>query len=335
VIRISGSFTQILRRWMQRNNVSSEDLETRLGLVSRKETVAVEEWRALLQKAVELHPGEPVGLQVGSEVLVGHVGVLGYLVLNSESVADALETYLLCERHFYGVNFAQLTRKEPGWTLAWPDQPGSENAVFVQVALTALVTFLRQRFPVGCDLLSVSMTGDWPADVNPYERFFACPVTFGSTYPAITFDGAIIHRSGAGLLPDDFRAMHRAQQMAFSSVAGADDPFLKRLQSLVLRLIPEGRATLPRVAAGMNCSARTLQRQLAEYNLSYQALLDGVREQLARRYLGRTFLTLSELSLLLGYSDQSAFSRAFKSWTGETPGRFRQQQWLSGDPVLT
>jgi len=92
----------------------------------------------------------------------------------------------------------------------------------------------------------------------------------------------------------------------------------------MLKSIPEGGATLPKVAKGMNLSTRTLQRRLLEYKLSYQALLDAVREQLARRYLSRTSLMLSEIPFLLGYSDQSAFNRAFRNWTGMTPGRFRQ-----------
>ncbi len=81
--------------------------------------------------------------------------------------------------------------------------------------------------------------------------------------------------------------------------------------------------SLPRVAAELHCSPRSLQRKLSAYNLSYQALLDGVREELARRYLLRTSLSLTELPLLLGYSDQSAFTRAFTNWTGISPGRFR------------
>ena len=326
VIRISGSFSQILRLWMVRKGIVSERLENRLALASQQETVSVEAWRELLREAEELCPGQAVGLQIGSEVQVTHAGVLGYLLLNSDNVADALETYLLCERHFYGVNFAELSRDDSGWTLAWPDQLGNDNATFVQVGLTALVTFLRQRFPGGCDLLSVSLTGDKPQDVVPFEQFFGCPVTFESDYPGITFDGDAILRPSVGALPENFHAMRQQQYNAFSKVAGADDPFLKCLQSVLLKSIPEGGATLPKVARGMNMSTRTLQRRLADYELSYQALHDAVREQLARRYLSRTSLMLSEIPLLLGYSDQSAFNRAFRSWTGMTPGHFRQRE---------
>ena len=324
VIRISGSFSQILRLWMVRRGIVCERLETRLALASRQETVSVEDWREFLREAEELCPGEPVGLQIGSEVQVTHAGVLGYLLLNSDNVADALETYLLCERHFYGVNFAELWRDDSDWMLAWPDQLGNDNAVFVQVGLTALVTFLRHRFPGGCDLLSVSLTGDKPEDIVPFEQFFGCPVTFESDHPGLTFDGEMIHRSSVGALPEHFQVMRQQQYGAFSTVTGTDDPFLKSLQSALLKAIPEGGATLPKVAQGVNLSTRTLQRRLADYRLSYQELHDAVREQLARRYLSRTSLMLSEIPLLLGYSDQSAFNRAFRSWTGMTPGRFRQ-----------
>ncbi len=324
VIRISGSFSQIFRLWMVRRGIVCEPLETRLALASRQETVSVEDWREFLREAEELCPGEPVGLQIGSEVQITHAGVLGYLLLNSDNLADALETYLLCERHFYGVNFAELSRDESGWMLAWPDQLGNDNAVFVQVGLTALVTFLRHRFPGDCDLLSVSLTGDKPEDIVPFEQFFGCPVTFESHYPGLTFDGETIHRSSVGALPENFQAMRQQQYSAFSAVAGTDDPFLKSLQSVLLKAIPDGGATLPKVAQGMNLSTRTLQRRLADYRLSHQVLHDAVREQLARRYLSRTSLMLSEIPLLLGYSDQSAFNRAFRSWTGMTPGRFRK-----------
>ena len=294
--------------------------------MAEKETIGADEWRALLAEAAAFSPKQPVGIQIGSEVQVKHTGVLGYLVLNSESLADALETYLLCERHFYSVNFAQLSCTESDWTLAWPDQLGSENALFVQVALTALVTFLRQRFPGGCDLLSVALTGEKPDDISAYEQYFACPVRFGSSYPGVTFDGTTVHRPVQGSLAGDFHSMRRQQFEAFSSVIKIEDPFLQRLQHVMLKLIPEGRATLPMIAIELNSSTRSVQRRLSNYNLSYQMLLDGVREQLARRYLLRTSLALSELPLLLGFSDQSAFSRAFKNWTGLTPGKFRRHE---------
>ena len=88
-------------------------------------------------------------------------------------------------------------------------------------------------------------------------------------------------------------------------------------------MYPESRVSLMQVAQEMGCSPRTLQRQLADYQYSYQVLLDAVREQLGCRYLKEGGLTFVEIAMLLGYSEQSAFSRAFKSWTGKTPRQYR------------
>jgi AraC-like DNA-binding protein len=70
-------------------------------------------------------------------------------------------------------------------------------------------------------------------------------------------------------------------------------------------------------------SERTLQRHLAQAGLSFQALLDRSRQHLAEAYLRDPRLELAEIALLLGYSEQSAFQRAFKQWTGQTPRQWR------------
>lgn len=322
-MRITGQFTHIVSSWLTSRAIHSSSLQNKLDVLKDKDSIAVNEWRAILAEAAALTPEQPVGIQIGSQVQVQHTGVLGYLVLNSETVADALETYLLFERFFYHINFAELTANSTEWKLFWPDRLGNVNALFVQVALTALVTFMRQRFPNRCELLAVEFTGDAPADLDPYEDYFCCPVSFGSQVPGITFDASTVNKPLWGLLPVDYQVMDKQQHQAFKYVVKADAPFLQRLQQVLLKLLPEGRASLAHIAKDLHMSVRSVQRKLDHYDVAYQELLDGVREQLARRYLLRTSLSLSELTLLLGFSEQSAFGRAFKHWTGESPGAFR------------
>jgi len=323
MIRVSGSFAQIIRAWMGRQNIENRALSQQLDLVASKEAIPQAQWRQLVTQAASLAPTQAVGIQIGAEVEIKHVGVLGYLVLNSETIADALETYMLYERHFYSVNFAQLQRDDSQWTLYWPDHLGNENALFVEVAFSALVTFVRHRFPGACTLLSVSFSGDAPSDIEAIETFFDCPVSFNSRKPGICFDASNIHTCLQSVLPDDFQEMRSSQQEALSKTIKISDPFLKNLQQVLLKSLPEGKVTLAHVASELNSSVRSVQRKLASYNLSYKSLLSSVREQLARRYLTRTNLSLVELTLVLGYSDQSAFTRAFKGWVGVGPGEFR------------
>lgn len=101
--------------------------------------------------------------------------------------------------------------------------------------------------------------------------------------------------------------------------------FDQSVQQLLARLLPEGQVSVDKVAASLHQSIRTVQRRLADSGLTWQELLDSTREQLACGYLRDRGLSLAEIALLLGYSEQSAFTRSFKRWTGLTPRAFRAQ----------
>jgi AraC-like DNA-binding protein len=90
-------------------------------------------------------------------------------------------------------------------------------------------------------------------------------------------------------------------------------------------LIREGRPSLADLARAHHVSARSLQRRLAERGLGFQRLLDGTRQHLAEAYLREPGLELAEIALLLGFSEQSAFTRAFRQWTGLAPAQWRKQ----------
>ncbi len=323
IIRVSGRFTQILRLWMEQYAIDCPSLQARVAAIASRESLPVEQWRALLAEARELTRRSDTGLQIGSQVSLRHLGVLGYLVLNSETLVDALRTYQLGERRFYSVNFCTLGRENAVFTLAWPDRLGESNALFVQTALAALVSFLRQRFPSTFQLHQVALSERPPEDIGAYEQFFGCPVVFGSTAPGISIDYARASRPETGALPRSVLAMQNQQEAAFAQVVAEKTPFLHQLQMVLLRLIPQGTMSLDQVAEALDCSPRTLQRRLGDYHLSYQSLLDGLREQLACRYLLNSSLSFVEIALLLGFSEQSAFNRAFKTWTGSTPGRYQ------------
>ena len=326
IIRVSGQFTQILQLWMEQNTVDCPSLRARVAALANCPSVPVEQWRDLLARARDVSQLSWVGLQIGSLVSLRHVGVLGYLVVNSDTLVDALQTYQLSERRFYSVNFCNLATDASGVTLAWPDRLGESNALFVQTALAALVCALRQCFPATLQLHQVSLTESPPPDPTPYTQFFGCGVSFGSTSPGITVDYQLGSQPETGVLPHGLQALRNQQDAAFAEIVAARLPFFQRLQAVLLRLAPQGAVSLEAVATGLDCSPRTLQRKLGNYRLTYQSLLDGVREQLACRYLLQSNLSFAEIALLLGFSEQSAFNRAFKNWTGTSPGRYRQSR---------
>lgn len=100
----------------------------------------------------------------------------------------------------------------------------------------------------------------------------------------------------------------------------------------VEQLLGSGEVSLGRIARDMATSPRSLQRRLAREETHFGAVVDQVREKLARHYLRDRQRTTTEVALLLGFADLSSFSRAFKRWTGESPAAFRSRQVVEGRP---
>jgi AraC-like DNA-binding protein len=97
-----------------------------------------------------------------------------------------------------------------------------------------------------------------------------------------------------------------------------------RVQAVLLDQLPSGEVSDDTVAAELHMSVRTLHRKLAALNSSFKAELTRMRRDLAEQYILDNSLTLTEISMLLGFSEPSSFSRAFKNWTGNTPTETRQ-----------
>ena len=99
----------------------------------------------------------------------------------------------------------------------------------------------------------------------------------------------------------------------------------ERLRSALLEMLPGGEASIDTASRRLATSRRTLQRRLQAEGTSYQAVLDDVREQLARHYLRESRITNTEIALLLGFADPNSFFRAFHDWTGCTPETMRRE----------
>ena len=323
MIRVSGSFTSILKDWMIHRGIKDQMLERQIDFLTAQPNVSGDAWRAALENVRRLTGDEAIGLEIGALVSLHHVGILGYLTLNSDNLAEALRTYVMCERHFYGVGFADLSTDDKSWTIAWPDKLGDANSLFVQVAFAVLITFMRYRFPGGAKLTQVSLTGSPPACKKPFERFFGCEVGFGTNRPSLSFDSGAIFNLAGSELPADYEIMRQEQIHAISHQFLVAEPLLRKLQFELLKRIPESRSSLEEVCSALYMSPRTLQRRLASFGFTFQQVLDGMREQLAIRYLRYSTLSLVEIAILLGYSNQSAFNRAFKQWMQMTPLEFR------------
>jgi AraC-like DNA-binding protein len=109
------------------------------------------------------------------------------------------------------------------------------------------------------------------------------------------------------------------------------DSLTRQVRGLLTEALKAGDPRLETLSQRLGLSARTLQRRLREEGTSHQDLLDEVRSELSRRYLLEPELAICEVAYLLGFSEPSAFHRAFRRWTGVTPKAFRMSRGSAAD----
>lgn len=163
-----------------------------------------------------------------------------------------------------------------------------------------------------------------PGRRDAHETYFGCPVHFEADCDAILVSEETLaapNRLGDATICAFFDA-HLETELAERSDRHALN---KRVSIQVSQSLSEGAPSIEVIARRLGMSARTLQRRLSEQDLSFKQLVDESRRELAQRLLTQSAYSLSEIAFLTGFSEQSAFNRAFKRWAGQTPRSYRLQ----------
>ena len=326
VIRVTGAWTGLLKDWLDQHQLDAENLRPELARWSTQDNVPVDVWRRMLSHGLALIAGRSAPeLAVGACVTPRHLGVLGYLVLATDTLGEAMLAYQRYETLFYGTSLAQIEVTENEAEIRWPPSDNELGQQADGVAIAALVTFLRRQVDQPPPPSAVSFLHDVdPASARAYDAFFGCPVTWKDSHVRVRFPLRYLSLPMPRRDPTLRRLLDRQARAMLQALPQSSETD-QQMQRVVLRMLADGEPTLARVAGAMHMSPRTLQRRLARHGLSWQQWLDRSREQLAHQYLEDGSLTLADIALLLGFSEQSAFNRAYKRWTGRSPGRDRRQ----------
>jgi len=186
-----------------------------------------------------------------------------------------------------------------------------------------VVTLCRiLRLCAGPSAVPTLVTLPYQSDVPPeaYHEAIGCPVEFGADRCTIKFDAELAARP---VLTGNPELAAEADRMAARYIEGlAPDTAATRVRALLLKAMSSGDLDQDGIALALNQSASTLQRRLRREGTTYQRVLDTTRRELALEYLREGRHTLADITFLLGFADQSNFTRAFRRWTGKTPRRF-------------
>jgi AraC-like DNA-binding protein len=161
-----------------------------------------------------------------------------------------------------------------------------------------------------------------PANVSSFYGFFHCELFFGSESNALIIPLEIADDPQSGFNP---QLLQQLDLMVIEYLAGLDKiDIVGRARAEIIRQLPSGGANLASVANAMNMSQRSLARKLGDSKQTFKDLLASTRMELSEKYVLDKNLSLTEVSFLLGFSETSSFSRAYKNWTGHTPSSRRE-----------
>lgn len=324
--RVAASYVQLLYEYLASRGHQPADV---LGPppVSSAHFVPLPVWRGMLERAQALEAEPALSLRVAQGISARHFGVLGYAALACPTLGEALLRLERYHASVYDVNPAQVQPMDGGICIEWGVARGRPGALVDETAVASLVQLARDMTGQPLAVSRVGFVNPAPADLAPYEQFFGGPVRFDQATTrlvlALPHLALPLRKSDPGLL-----ALLDQQAERMLREVSAAPPVSTQVEvwrATLVSLIRQGQTSLADLAAAHHMSARSLQRRMAEQSSSFQALLDDTRHRLALGYLRDPALELAEIALLLGYSEQSAFTRAFRHWTGLAPAQWRRQ----------
>ncbi len=239
-----------------------------------------------------------------------------------------------------GASYARVERYARLWTsvVEYELRPTAGGTLFIlhrsgerrlgmrlsnEATLVSAVSIARQVCPVPLAPVEVLVSHPAPRSSAAHEAWFGCPVRFDADLDAILYADEMLARPN--ILGDEgiskYLTVHLDAELSELTRAPA---LVTQAQAAIAQALSEGTPKMAEIARGLGLSARSFHRRLSEHGMSFQSLTEETRRDLAEGLLQDESHSLAEIAFLTGFSEQSAFTRAFKRWSGKTPASYRK-----------
>ncbi|MGH8808056.1 MAG: AraC family transcriptional regulator [Noviherbaspirillum sp.] len=286
---------------------------------------------SILWEAAHRRSGNPaIALAASHVVRPASLDALAYTMMTSSNLLLGLERFERYLRVVSDATVISLHKDCNGYRLKL-EIDGGGRPVPRQRADYILVTLLNiLRWISGRNLhpAAVSFAHSDPADRQPYENAFQCPLHFNAPVYGLLLSTADLTCP----LPTSNPVLAELHERYVGEYLDRLDnnSVIHSIRKLIIRQLPDGEPLRGHAAKALHMSERTLQRRLQEEGTSFHQLVDDIRRELARQYLTQPQITLAQVTYLLGFSDQSIFSRACKRWFDVPPRQYRDRIGKAG-----
>jgi AraC-like DNA-binding protein len=303
---------------LERAEVKQEDLS------DPDNRLPFESYIALTHTSKELCDNPALPLHLGAHENFNEISVVGLLCYSAPTMREALKQlnrfgYLVAELDVpLKDGRFQIVRDTEGTWLEDTRLNPNDFPELTEETWARFIAETQRSFPDQPFVKSVHVTHSEPSHSAKYKSFMQAPVIFNSDKNAM-----LIHESWLSIplnTPNAYvlgilsaHAQKLLQSLQESKTIRA------QVESLLIPILHNGDCGMEPIAAELGLSRQTLYRKLKAENISYENLLDELRHKMALHYLNGKKVSVNETAYLVGFSDPSSFSRAFKRWTGSSP----------------
>lgn len=287
--------------------------------------ISVEKYVKLGRMAPELTQLPEIGLILGQRAVFESIGIVFQLASNCNTVRESL---IHVARYSNLANEACKAGFEEGKEFAeWSMQyMNSKYLCIPLIEFEACQGLKILRSVLGEDFKPARIKFQHvpPDYVEKYHQIFRVPLLFEQEKCAIVFRKKYLHILNPNPQPYVKELLTRHANILQKEIEGSK-LFQDKVRKIVMMHLEAGSVNLEVIAKELNVNSRSIYRKLKNENTSYKDLLNEVRKQLAQDYLREGSFSIDDISFKLGFSESSAFHRAFKRWFGTNPGQYRQQ----------
>jgi len=278
---------------------------------------------ALWQLVIDGIPDPNLGLGMGMSRRTGDHGLVGYTLRFSRTLGESLERLMRYDRLIAEWLRVEVRRAATTAEIVVHTGLGFETLrQAVDAQLAGLVGLAREITQTNLAPVEVRLPYHGNGDFSEHRAFFRAPLLFDAPEPAIVLRAEDLDRPN----PPAEEALARYLDALADQALERLDPeasFTARVRQEITVQLGRGRPSIARVSRHLYMSPRSLQRRLHDEGMTWERLLESLRQESAEQLLRKPNLSVAEVACLLGYADSGAFIRAFRRWRGVPPRAFR------------
>ncbi len=289
---------------------------------------------AFFMSVMQACQDEGLGLVIGGAVQAKSYQVLGYAVMSSQNLGEAIDRLIRYEKLVGQMGSTRLVISEEAGSdcrLVWRcpfDAPWSR--FLKEAAIAGWVTYALSQVQVDSAVFTVHF--DHTKASIPSHRYgdvFGEYVVFDSQWSGVAFDSGLLTLPFSQADPG-LNAMMDRQAAVLLDMFDSKLNLVNITREHIARGLPNGDPNLEDIAKSLSLTSRALQHRLKDSHTTFKEVVDEVRRQLALSYLAEKSVPMIDVAFLLGFSEQSSFSRAFKRWMGCSPVEYKKSEDRKG-----